>query len=106
MMKKYEALVCNDGFMVSIQASRTNYCEPRDDAGPYTSVELGFPSMVEPKLMPWAEDPSQPTNTVYGWVPSDVVLEIINDHGGWKEGELPPMEYATWNGETPGFDNE
>lgn len=100
-MKKYRPIVCNDGFSVSVQASQTNYCEPRNDEGPYTAVELGYPSRVEPKIMPWAEDPSEPTSTVYGWVPADLVLEIINDHGGWKDGELPPMEYATWSGIFP-----
>ena len=106
MRNKYKPLVCNDGFTVSVQASRTNYCEPRDDSGPYRTVELGFPSLADPLINPWAEDPGDLTGTVYGWVPADVVLELIEKHGGWKEGELPPMEYATWSGQTPGFDNE
>ena len=105
MRKKYKALVCKDGFSVSVQASETSYCQPRNNAGPYTSVELGFPSWEEPKIMPWAEDKEDPTGTVYGWVPSDVVLEIIDDHGGWADGELPPMEYATWSGTVPGVDD-
>ena len=36
---------CADGFSMSVQASRFNYCEPRvDDAKAYTEVEVGFPT--------------------------------------------------------------
>ena len=103
MKKKNRMLVCEDGFTVSVQASGTNYCEPRDNSGPYVSVELGFPSNPESLITPWAEDPDSLTNTVYGWVPSDIVLELITKHGGIKDGELPPMEYAAWDGQVPGI---
>jgi hypothetical protein len=42
-------------------------------------------------LQPYAEDSSKPTDTVYGWVPSAVVLEVLQSHGGWVGGEIPPM---------------
>jgi len=103
MKKKNRFLVCEDGFTVSIQASQMNYCEPRDDTGPYVSVELGYPSAHDSLIQPWAEDNERPTETVYGWVPSDIVLELITKHGGIKEGELPPMEYAAWDGQIPGI---
>ena len=89
--RKYLPLVCRDGFKVSIEASEGNYCEPKNNEGPYSSVELGFPSAMEPLIMRYAEDPENPTGTVYGWVPSVVILEVIQKHGGWEEGELPPM---------------
>ena len=75
------AFVCPDGFSVSIQASSYHYCSPRDDDGPYTSVELGFPSKVVESLMPYAKEPDQPTGTVYGWVPVDAVADVLTKHG-------------------------
>jgi len=80
---------------MSVQANRTKYCNPRNDEGPYTSVEVGFPSEKDPMLLPFAEDPSTPTETVYGWVDSAVVLEVIESHGGWIAGELPPLEVSS-----------
>ena len=92
MRKMYEPVVCADGFKFSIQGNATAYCSPRDNSGPYVSVEVGYPSREEAKLLQYAEDPQDPTNTVYGWVPSSVVLEVIDFHGGWACGELPPLE--------------
>jgi len=39
--------------------------------------------------MPWAEHPAQPTDTVYGYVPADVVTNVIVKHGGMIQGEVP-----------------
>jgi hypothetical protein len=89
--RRYEAAICADGFSMSIQGHEGAYCSPRNDVGPYTAVEVGYPNRKDPKLMPYAEDPEKPTNTVYGWVPSAVVLEVLQDHGGWVAGEIPPM---------------
>lgn len=75
-------LVCADGFNLSVQASETHYCKPRDNDGPYTHVEIGFPSDVEPEFMPYVEDAEQPLDTVYAQVPIEVVLAVINKHGG------------------------
>ena len=90
MKKQYKTLVCKSGFTVSVQASKTNYCTPRNDIGPYTEVELGFPSAVEPLITAYAEDPSNLLSTVYGWVPTVVLFELISKHGGIAEGEIPP----------------
>jgi len=75
-------IICADGFTVSVQASLTHYCSPRDNYGPYSEVELGFPSQEEPDIMDWAEDPDAPTGTVYGYVPVTVVAAVIDKHGG------------------------
>ena len=83
-------VVCNDGFEMSVQASSGNYCTPRDDhAEHYEAVEVGYPSAPEPLLMEYAEEPENPTQTVYGWVPSDIIRHIIDKHGGIKSGEVP-----------------
>ena len=89
-MQKNKTIVCKDGFEMSVQASESTYCSPRiDNAEKYTAVEVGFPNWPEPLLMEWAEDPKSPTNTVYGWVPSERVSLVCVKHGGIVSGELP-----------------
>jgi hypothetical protein len=80
-----EPIECADGFKMSVQASQFHYCSPRDNKGPYTAYEIGFPSEKEEALMPYAEDEDNPTETVYGWVPVAVINAIITKHGGIKE---------------------
>ena len=91
MMKKNKTLFCVDGFSMSVQADQGAYCTPRNDIGPYTSVEIGYPSQREPALLDFAENPDDPTETVYGWVPSETVWEVILKHGGVDSGELPVL---------------
>ena len=91
MYKRNKMVVCADGFNMSVQAHDGAYCEPRlDGQRKYTLVEVGFPSVEEALIMPWAEDHHRPTDTVYGYVPVDVVTNVIVKHGGMVEGEVPP----------------
>ena len=82
---------CADGFSISVQASEFHYCKPRvNKADNYESVELGLPNAVEPLIMEYAENPDDPTKTVYGWVPVEIVDKVIEKHGGiinFNEGE-------------------
>ena len=96
MRKHFKRVVCADGFSVSIQASEFNYCSPRDNVGPWTSVECGFPTAKDPALEEWAEDPGAliqdgQVQTVYGWVPSEAIMQLIETHGGMVDGELPEL---------------
>lgn len=77
-----EEVVCADGFIMSVQASASHYCEPSDDEGPWTAVEVGYPNRVEPLLWPYAESPGNWTDTVYARVPIDLVAAVIELHGG------------------------
>ena len=70
-------IVCVDGFDVSIQASETHYCAPRDNFGPYTEVEIGYPSDIVPEWMPYVEDSDEPLETVYAWVPIELVDAVL-----------------------------
>ena len=90
--KRYKRIECADGFSMSVQASRGNYSDPRaDDAEKYTAVEVGFPNKEETLLNPYMDgDHFDPTETVYGWVPSHVIVLICAKHGGIVSGELPP----------------
>jgi len=77
-----DRLTCQDGFSLSVQASQWHYCRPRNDDGPWTHVEDGYPSAHEPLLDAYAENPDDPTGTVYGYVPVEVVRQVIARHGG------------------------
>lgn len=84
--------VCPDGFSVSIQANEYAYCNPRNDSGPYTSVELGFPSDKPPEyIMDYCEDSDNPTDTVYGFVPVELVLKMLHEHGYLLEGSAQKL---------------
>lgn len=75
---------CPDGLSVSVQASEYAYSSPRDREGPWSSVELGFPSEAPgAAIMQYAEQPDQPTETVYGYVPIAIVEEWLAAHG-WE----------------------
>ncbi len=90
VFKLNKSVVCADGFRMSVQARSTSYCTPREDnAESYTEVEIGFPSAEEELLLEYAEDPQNPCDTVYAWVPRQVVLNVIAKHGGMVEGQLP-----------------
>ena len=91
MNPKNEPVVCADGFRMSVQADQFTYCSPRDDKGPYTTVEVGYPSAYDFYLKGYAEDPDRPTDTVYGWVPVEQVRLCVDAHGGWASGQLPPF---------------
>lgn len=81
-------IVCNDGFSMSVQASRYHYCSPREDnAFPYSTFEIGFPSKRIPEANEYAEEPKRHTKTVFGRVPLKVVLQIIKKHGGLRVDE-------------------
>jgi hypothetical protein len=78
----HHKVYCKDGFSISIQASKYHYCTPREDIGPYSAFELGYPSIKEELIMEYAEDSNSPTDTIYGYVPLKVVENMIEKHGG------------------------
>ena len=83
-LKVRKAALCQDGFVISIQASEFHYCSPRTNLkdGDYTDVELGFPSAEDELISKYAENPSDLCGTVYGWVPVSVVQQLVDKHGG------------------------
>jgi len=85
--KSAKWIECNDGFTVSVQASDDHFCIPRNLDGPYTHFELAYPSEIEYKLLPYSVTRHHVTEsyTVYAEVPVNLVLYIINNHGGVKE---------------------
>ena len=88
--KLNQKVVCADGFSMSVQANATAYSMPKMNGAPaYTEVEIGFPSAKEELLMAWCDEPDDPTGTVYGYVPAQVVVNVIAKHGGMVEGDVP-----------------
>lgn len=80
------SIQCADGFYISVQASRTHYCSPREDEGPWHQVECGFPSEHPgDEMLEHAEDKERPTDTAYGYVPVGIVERLIDRHGGIKD---------------------
>lgn len=75
-------LKCADGTSLSAQANKYVYCSPRENWGPHDAVEVGFPSQKIEEIMDWAEDPLNPTETVYARVPIGVVAYAMAKHGG------------------------
>jgi hypothetical protein len=72
---------CNDGVSLIPSVSAIS----RSDNGPWTTVEVGYPS-VDPgeAWREFQEDEDNPTETVYGNVPIELVEAFIEAHGGLK----------------------
>ena len=88
-------LTLADGVSLSVQASEYNYSYPRvtlTDYGDYSEVEIGFPSEAIPEIMSYAEDAERPTKTVYGYVPDNVIRELIEARGGLMMDDKEPNQ--------------
>ena len=73
-IKLNKSVKCADGFSMSVQANQGAYCSPRvSNARRYTEVEVGYPTHEEPLLLEYADEPDRPTDTVYGYEPSQTV---------------------------------
>ncbi len=87
-------ITCADGFSLSVQASHGAYCRPRTNIAVWNAVEVGYPSDKPEFFSEYAEgsgwdDPETGevayydyTNTVYGYVPIELVEKCIALHGG------------------------
>ena len=78
-------IVCNDGYSVSVQASRYHYCSPRiDGAEQYESVELLFPNMEDELINDYEvySDYDDCNWSIYHYVPIEIVNVLIEKHGG------------------------
>lgn len=78
------AIECADGSALSVQASRTHYCLPRTNTSPYTHCEIGFPRMVGGMPETLEDEYGDGDGDIYGYVPIELVVDLINAHGGVK----------------------
>ena len=100
---------CYDGFRMSVQASRDHCCIPRQDAGPYTHVEVAYPNWLEERLLPYADGATTIAGlrpTLYVNVPAEVVLETIEAHAGMLAGQLPELAARVRTGDSSDSSDE
>ena len=79
-----EPLECVDGFQISVQASSSHYCTPREAHWPWVEVECGYPSQDAPELEEWKDGDDSDGESVFAYVPAHVVEALIASHGGVK----------------------
>ena len=84
------------GASLSIQASSSHYCLPREDEGPYTHYELGFLRGLEAPDLSMLEEYEEPSclgdssgSGIYPYVPMPILEKIIARHWGLRVGRLP-----------------
>ena len=84
--EKRPELTCIDGYKFSVQASESHYSMPRiDGLDEYESFEVaGITEKLIMELQEFVEDPNG-KNIVYGFVPSEKIKEVIDNHGGLKK---------------------
>jgi len=84
------AIVCADGFAMSVQASEGSYSAPRkylikQTRYGYTAVEVMLWEQPAPDT--WQEYSEHGVEGLYAWVPIELVAELILQHGGLKLSE-------------------
>lgn len=87
-------VVCDDGFSFSCQANNTSYCSPRVSglkAEEYESWEIGFLSEDDELIRKYADacDDSWEDDWVYGYVPTNEVVRLVEKHGGILKSHFP-----------------
>lgn len=75
------AILCVDGSSMSVQASETHYSTPRENRGPYTSVEVWNCGVIPA----WEEYGDEEAHAPYAYVPINLVVAEIDRRGGFKE---------------------
>lgn len=85
-------ILCNDGFIISVQASSMHYCSPKEnlDDGNYTTVEIGvvdIPKEDRKMFSSYLDDFTgygclSPGDKVIGCCPIERVDEVIRLHSG------------------------
>lgn len=74
-------LVCADGLSVSVQASEGHYCHPKSNSGPWSEYEILVNKNHAEGLLAWRSDDFR-DDVVCAFVPSNVLVNFINEHGG------------------------
>lgn len=79
---------CKDGFSMSVQGGKYVYSKPREHSTKYEEMEIGYPSEYEELIRDYAEhnmDNFSYTDTVYPYVPVELIIKVIKKHGGMEE---------------------
>lgn len=75
-------IVCKDGFSMSVQGHFGAYSKPRQNNIFFETLEIGFPSHKEPLISEFAENQRDLTETVYPYVDTEIIQQVIDKHGG------------------------
>lgn len=75
------SIVTKEGVRLSIQASRTHYCSPQNNSGPYKSVEVMVLEGDHPQEFIDHHGRSA-EDGMYGWMPVKLIESVIHSHGG------------------------
>jgi hypothetical protein len=83
-------VICNDGFTFSAQIHYGTNCNSKEAKSmkEITDMELGFPSQADDLIAPYANETDYGTpltQDVYGYTPIDVIVGLVNKHGGLKK---------------------
>lgn len=79
-------IVCADGFRMSVQGHEMTYSIPKEICGEFEAMEIGFPSEQEDLIMEFIDSDTQPpTQSVYGYIPIDLIEKVVEKHGGIDE---------------------
>ena len=73
--------MCFGDLTLSIQASDYHYYSPKKDCDYYYEVEVGFPNFdfSEEFIHRYADDIDNPQDTVYGYVPINILSKEISE---------------------------
>ena len=76
-------IVCGDGFVISMQGSKFHHCYPKvSNIWEYRSLEVRCRNYIEPVLSLYSVDARITLDTIYPNVPTTVLENIIEKHGG------------------------
>ena len=89
-------IICKDGFRMSVQVGRGMNSIPKhiisdeewENGKRNVCVECGVLNAEEEALKPYAEDPENLLETIYAYVPANLVDVIIKIHGGMMNEEV------------------
>jgi len=81
VIRTHTHYMTSKGRKVSVVCNANGYCEPRDDKGPYTHVEIGLWSTPPRYLKEYAEMEIYPEGqlTVYPYVPIELLGWLLAD---------------------------
>lgn len=82
-LRVVDHIECLDGTVVSVQASDFRACHPQNMTGPYEYVECASHHAIPHFEKFFQSDRSTDEIYVYGYVPIHVVIDFVNDHGGY-----------------------
>jgi hypothetical protein len=79
-------IVCMDGFKMSVQGHEMTYSIPKKVGIEFEAMEIGFPSQQEDLIIEFIDRPGhEPTQSVYGFIPINLIEQVIEKHGGIDE---------------------